>query len=1034
VNLSPPAKVLNLLSAGVFVFCLLTAPDLRAAFVYESGTEFFSAGDFNGDGIADVLVLDKATGNARVGYSDGNGGLTWSAPLVSGVENATGLGVEHFLQQTNDAIAVTSPGFNQLNLVDLSHANAAGPPQTFAPMGIGPHSVVGLRAPHGSISPGLPFLLVASSFNDASAELLDLLQWSGAPLYYGLFNETGSFDRPNALDINSNTPTLAVGLVRGAINDALHIWEFDNIPGAVGTFSNLPSGSAYVFGNFNGEALPRFVFYQPGGSNLAIVPLVQTNSGFAFGPVLSVALTQAVQQVFFLQIGADGSALIQFGDGVQGLRLPGNSPVISAKYRTGAGAAGNVFTGIVPFTNGQFALLDAPPGSAASAHAQVISFDGTNFTQRSSSNLPLVNTRNTTANVWLFQLEPFVNRSPGFIASLSSPDWTDGISGLPGGVQAPTESDAGAPNGLGSLATNSLGAPPAGSAFGIANQYNPAISLFTWSASRSADSILVTISPPAGSYGSPLAISFGAAPSGSGVQYRVGGADSWHSYAGSFSISNDAVVRFYGTNALGARSSLQLASYSLGAPASGPPASPVIIDPGNTNTPPMVSTNQLILSQDGTVFYGRRSASSFGTIWAIDLDGSGDTYITTGARPRVSRDGRWLAFLREGLPFSSQGNVWVRDLQTGLERRLFANSDYVVSYGWETSDAALLMDYQCGIWDLNTNGTLSGVISADCFDDAPARSPADGRIAFHNLNPSGSVAGLYVAASDGSARQRIVSNVAGASWPGWSPDGQTLVFADSNNTNVDSGKNLWVVDPDGSNLIQISGFADLASGFPHGALWSPDSAALVSAGTVFGTNGLWIIPLTPERDGCDGSPYRLPTSPGDLIDFAGSIVVAPSTQPTFAVLPGLFIRLAPTAVVVYWTTGYAGFTLEYKTAVSPEAPWTPINGPYYLAGNYYEYWEATGSLQAAKFFRLRYTGAVVLSQPPALTGQVQAGAASISWPTNVAGFVLQSTTNLSPPVVWQDVAPPYDLSGLSFVYQDAPVGSAPRKFFRLRGP
>jgi hypothetical protein len=460
----------------------------------------------------------------------------------------------------------------------------------------------------------------------------------------------------------------------------------------------------------------------------------------------------------------------------------------------------------------------------------------------------------------------------------------------------------------------------------------------------------------------------------------------------------------------------------------------VIIDPGNTNTPPVVSTNQLILSQDGTVFYGRRSASSVGTIWAIDLDGSGDTYITTGVRPRVSRDGRWLAFLREGLPFIGQGNVWVRDLQTGFERRLFTNPNYVTCYEWEPDAAALLTDYLCDIWDLNTNGALSAVISADCNDDAPVRSPVDGRIAFHNLSLSGSIAGLYVAAADGSGRQRIVSTVAGASWPEWSADGQTLAFADHNIASVDSGRNLWLTDPGGSNLVQISGFTDATNGFPHGAVWSPDSSALVGAGTVFGTNGLWVVPLTDARDGCDGPPYRLPTSPGDPIDFAGSIVVAPSTQPTFAVLPGLFIRLAPTAVVVYWTTGYAGFTLEYKTDVSPDAPWTPINGPYYLAGSYYEYWEATGSLQAAKFFRLRYTGAVVLSQPPALTGQVQSGAASISWPTNVAGFVLQSTTDLSPPVIWQDVAAPYGLSGLSFVYQDAAVGSVPRKFFRLRGP
>ena len=54
--------------------------------------EFLTAsGDFNGDGVIDVLVLDKITGNARVGYGDASGNLTWSAPLVTGVGEAGGL-------------------------------------------------------------------------------------------------------------------------------------------------------------------------------------------------------------------------------------------------------------------------------------------------------------------------------------------------------------------------------------------------------------------------------------------------------------------------------------------------------------------------------------------------------------------------------------------------------------------------------------------------------------------------------------------------------------------------------------------------------------------------------------------------------------------------------------------------------------------------------------------------------------------------------------------------------------------------------
>jgi len=77
----------NLLTAlAALLLGVVFASPVHAAFVYESAAEFFTSADFNGDGIPDVLLLDKLTGNARVGYADGNGNLTWSSPLVTGVE------------------------------------------------------------------------------------------------------------------------------------------------------------------------------------------------------------------------------------------------------------------------------------------------------------------------------------------------------------------------------------------------------------------------------------------------------------------------------------------------------------------------------------------------------------------------------------------------------------------------------------------------------------------------------------------------------------------------------------------------------------------------------------------------------------------------------------------------------------------------------------------------------------------------------------------------------------------------------------
>src|ERR1700679_723549 len=127
------------------VLCWFVRPGAAApAFVYETPGEFLASGDFNGDGVADILILDKITGNARVGYSDGNGNLTWSAPLTTVAQDPTGCAVGRFLQTGRDAVAVTSPLLNCVNLVDLSQTNTVAAPVVVTPAGLGPQTVLPL--------------------------------------------------------------------------------------------------------------------------------------------------------------------------------------------------------------------------------------------------------------------------------------------------------------------------------------------------------------------------------------------------------------------------------------------------------------------------------------------------------------------------------------------------------------------------------------------------------------------------------------------------------------------------------------------------------------------------------------------------------------------------------------------------------------------------------------------------------------------------------------------------------------------------
>jgi len=1198
---------------------LLSSIAARAAFVYETPAEFLTSGDFNGDGIPDVLVLDRLTGNARVAYQSPAGALTWPAPRVSGIENVTGVGIGKLFSTNHDAIAATAPDFNRIALLDVSNsvpliilpgltatngliaawdflslpattistatpatipaafgvgtldisAFGLGSPQGSNPErtsftgttlnvplgsvdgnpgtalalanssangksaififsmagfrdlvlsfatrgtgtgfnsgvwawstdginyttlpgvntastnaffgtvavnftaatalnnaptaylrytlsgatsaggnnridnvqlnatpteagGIGPHGLAGLPAPFGTNAP-LDRLLCASTQNPTPAARLSLLGLNaGTVVTASEYAETAPLEHVNPLPLASNL-TFAVGVARGATNDAVHVWQFTNSPGVIAALSNLPPGSDYALGHFNGEEFPRFWFYVPGGTNVVIRTFATNGSSFVFGPATILNLTQAVERIYIVGTNHDQSAMLQFGDGIQGARLPGGSPSLAPKYNAGGGAA---FTGVVPMDDGRFALLSAPTGTASSLTAQVMTFDGTNYAQISSSSLPAVTTPNTRATVWLFASEPFTNTAATLISSVSVPDWSSGVSGLPGALSVRAENDSGTTTGLGSPTTNNLGAPPAGTTYALSDQYREDVSFFTYASPRPADPVVITIAPPPGSYGGPIQISFIKQNPAHEVRYRIGTTANWSLYSAPFSLTNDTTIQFYGSIPGSTRGRIQFATYSLGKIAV--PPEPLIPLPGSeTNPPPAVNPNATRISANGTVIYGRRGTNTVPSIWAIHLDGSSDTRITTGLRPRVSRDGHYMSFLRENDPAANQFSLWVRDLATGQEVQMHSSSNRYVGHDWSPGNTNLVFDNNCFLWRIGLSGPATQLpLPSDCRQGAPSVNPLDGRLALQVIFP-GSM-GLYLTPADATSKANLNLPVLSPRWPAWSPDGQRIAIADDPNISpaIDAGRNLWVVKLGAqTNVYQITALPVGTDGFPNGAVWSPNGSKLVGAGRISGVNGLWSIPLAADGSACHCPPQRLPTSPGDDIDFAGSVVAA-SVSVTYTNL-GLFIRLEPESLVVYWSTNHDGFVLQSALALPAGFSWSPVSGPYFRAGPFFEHRRPRSELIHRTFFRLAYPGVLVLTPTePQLGFQFEGSAIVLTWPPNYVGYILEAATNLSPPVLWSPLPGPY-LNSNGFIEYRRTLPAAPQEFFRLRGP
>ena len=553
------------------IAALVLAGGLRAhaaGWTHETSAELTTAGDFNGDGVRDVVIVDRASGQLRLGYSAA-GTPAWTDPQAGGLTGVTAISAGPLLATNRDALAVAAPPANRVLIHDLSSTSGVPAPAVVHPPSLGPQCVLAIEAGGASNTPHQDLFIGTSANNPASPYELDLLRNQGGTNLFPLHTLPSVISKlveANRTPLETGGADLVSALVHGA-TDMLRVYAV-----ATGTsvfqfaLSGLAPTSHFVCGFLNPATnLATYVTYREGGNTLTAHPVLQpTPTTFALGGSNVFALAYSMAAVHALE-GTNLLAVVQSDRQV--VHLYHFTGVAAPTWRQGLAApAGAAWTGLIPLGTGGFVALTGDPltGVSTSAQRYVLS-GGVAAPDGGAQPLPALHAAGGRANVLVFSGEPFVTVAPRRLAALSAPAWSSNQS-LGGTVQVYKERDRGPAAGLGARTAQNLGTAPAGATHLLANQPHAAISVLSVDPASGADPCLVYADPAGGRYGSAVRVQLLTIPAGQPVHYRLDGAGNWQIYSNALPLSRDATLVFYAYTGATARTELHSETYTFVAP------------------------------------------------------------------------------------------------------------------------------------------------------------------------------------------------------------------------------------------------------------------------------------------------------------------------------------------------------------------------------------------------------------------------------------------------------------------------------------
>lgn len=529
----------------IMAILALTPVLAMAGFVYKTDIEFASTGDFDGDGKADTILVDRATGAFRIGYQTAGTNFSWSRSRATGIESVDSVSIGRILSTNADALVAAGATANRINALSATNQTASTAPLSIFVPGIGPATVVATDI-GGTGNTAHADLLVESCLNGVAPYRIHTQRNDGTNFTDRSTSVTNAlWSRANSVTIKTGVTDRVAALVESA-GTRLELYDLTSGNVSRITFAPVPPGSDYAVGRFTAQPYSQFLTYRPGTSNFVVFPITEGPTGtYAFGSAVTVSLSVAIGQLVVVDGTATNHLLVLATNGTASLYNFNGSNTASL-LQTASPSSGMVFSAAAPVGASAFVMLQGRAGSP-SQWATVYKFNGSVFTAGTVSVVPAPGDTAGNANVMLFEAEPFVSFDPRKVSSFRVGDWTDRVTltGTPTNVFVEYEQDSGLVTGLvAAAATNNLGKPESRARYGLANQAGTAFSVFSLEPAIGSEISEVSISPTPGLYQASVLISFTNQPA-MPIYYRLALSEPWSTYTSPFYVFTNTTVYYY---------------------------------------------------------------------------------------------------------------------------------------------------------------------------------------------------------------------------------------------------------------------------------------------------------------------------------------------------------------------------------------------------------------------------------------------------------------------------------------------------------
>ncbi|MEX0325813.1 MAG: thrombospondin type 3 repeat-containing protein [Puniceicoccaceae bacterium] len=494
-----------------------------ASQVQETPEEFHLVGDLDGDGREDLVVIDKASGGFRAAYQLSEGNWTWYPARATGMDNITGVAMGHWFGTDKDSFAVTSPLANRVHVIQANVPGGLPQIDAVFPEGIGPAE---LAAPDiGGFGNTIhDDLWIGSRENGApDPNHITTVRHDGLA-FSDLDDSLADREIQQARDviIKEGGERVVVYLGKaGGQDDDLTLLAYDTGTAEKVATAAVPEDSLWASGLLVSGTLHHFVTWRIGQPVIDIHEVTEAQvdvfglssiGSFDTGNgILSLSIVQSDNGARIVAIDASGeSARVYSFDGI-------NAPQL---LQTIDSPEGSFFTGALPLGSGGFQMLDNNGATSGTTGTTIYNPDGGTFLAGGSAELPKLRRAAVRANAFAFASEPFVDPEAQMLALYNVPDWTSDPVLQGNQLSLQSEVLEGPEAGLGSPMPVVVGTVPVGTAFALTNQYNGAISLHSYSASRGASGASVDISPVDGIKTKAFLMSFAPQPANAPVYYR----------------------------------------------------------------------------------------------------------------------------------------------------------------------------------------------------------------------------------------------------------------------------------------------------------------------------------------------------------------------------------------------------------------------------------------------------------------------------------------------------------------------------------